>query len=360
MPKTASRSAPPKPTIGALEIGRFIAASMVVLNHFVPYLAHHADSPDTTIFAKIAIPGAIAVQFFFVLSAFVMMTAHRQDFGSFRAAPKFWWKRMCRIYPMYWLALCIVVPFLYGALTPSLTARLFSLAPLNTTEWVPPAWSLRYEMTFYLMFGLCLLPYIGRPLLALWFICVAWAWCPAVLLNTAHIPHPYLLVALSIHYSSYFVAPFEFYFFAGLTGGWVFSTVRVGRRSSIIALILGALTLALALPFFGWGEGYGPPPLAPITGLAFSAIILGLAGLEQEKIIQLNTFPRLLGNISYPLYILHAPLMLVLDVHTRNMKFSNSKLALLFSAGMLTLYAISAACTFLIDQPLQRLLRKAV
>jgi len=209
--------------LGSLEIGRFVAATMVFLTHITATATKHAAMPGDDIFGGVTFPGAIAVQYFFVLSGFVMMTSHRADFGNFLAAPRFWWRRACRIYPMYWISLSIVCIYLWGFLDWPMGLQLFSLAPINGADFVPPAWSLRYEMAFYIMFGLCLLPYVGRPLLAAWVLAVTLTWFPPLQLPLIGQSVSMFLASLGSTQAAFFVAPFEFYFFAGLLGGWLFS-----------------------------------------------------------------------------------------------------------------------------------------
>lgn len=63
-----------------LELGRFIAASLVVLTHLLPQVNDYAALGGRELFHGWQPPGAIGVQYFFVLSGFVMMTAHIKDF----------------------------------------------------------------------------------------------------------------------------------------------------------------------------------------------------------------------------------------------------------------------------------------
>jgi len=287
-----------------------------------------------------------------------MMTAHRRDFGKLGAVPRFWWRRACRIYPAYWIALLICLPYLYGSLTPVFSAKLLLLLPADTADWVPPAWSLHYEFTFYLMFGLCLLPYVGRPLLLVWVLALGWQWCPDGLRAILHLAPPYELTSLSIRYISFFTAPFEFYFFAGLFGGWLFAVTKLRRYANIALCAAGVAILVAALPYMSWGNAYGNPVVAPISGLGYAALIVGLAGLERNGVLRLDKKARWLGAISYPLYILHTPLLLVFHSHAAVLKLPPVGLYVLFFLGCAAIYAIAAAVAFCIDQPLQRRLRR--
>jgi exopolysaccharide production protein ExoZ len=103
--------------LGSLEIGRFVAASLVMLAHYLADLPRYARHPGELFYTGVHTFSAAAVQFFFVLSGFVMMTAHRRDFGRLASIQKFWFRRAGRIYPVYWLSLAIMVGYLHGFLT---------------------------------------------------------------------------------------------------------------------------------------------------------------------------------------------------------------------------------------------------
>jgi len=344
--------------LGSLEIGRFVAATMVFLTHITATATKHAAMPGDDIFGGVTFPGAIAVQYFFVLSGFVMMTSHRADFGNFLAAPRFWWRRACRIYPMYWISLSIVCIYLWGFLDWPMGLQLFSLAPINGADFVPPAWSLRYEMAFYIMFGLCLLPYVGRPLLAAWVLAVTLTWFPPLQLPLIGQSVSMFLASLGSTQAAFFVAPFEFYFFAGLLGGWLFSAHPPGLRTSVALATAGIAALLLSWKGLDFGYSYGPATLAPITGIAIACILTGFSGLERCGALRCGRWARQLGVISYPIYILHTSLLLAFEVQFEQLRLNHTELYLLVAGLIIAVFAICAAIAFAVDQPLQRYLRR--
>ena len=156
------------PTLRVLELGRFLAAATVAVTHLCASMGGFARAPATTMFAAITPPGSLAVQFFFVLSGFVMAVAHGADRGrDWHVAGRFLWRRACRIYPMYWLALLGALA-VFGTPAAGRALRLLSLWPAWTPEAVPPAWTLRYEVEFYLLFALLLLPRVGSAIAIVW------------------------------------------------------------------------------------------------------------------------------------------------------------------------------------------------
>ncbi len=361
MPHAVSRpAAAPSAKLGTLELGRFLAASIVVLTHWLPDVNTHAAHAGQTVFAGWHAPGAIGVQYFFVLSGFVMASAHLGDFGRLTAPLRFWWRRACRIYPSYWLALVIPIHYLSGFLTPAFSLQLFTLSPWHDGDFIAPAWSLRYEIAFYTIFGLCLLPWLGRPLLAAWILLTLWRWAPGPALALLHLPPPFLVNELATRYGDRFTSFMDIYFFAGLAAGYGFARLRgAGAVISTALTGAGAVLSLVMLSRLGWGDQYGAPGTqVPLMACGLAMLLLGLAGLERHGWLRLGRWAERAGALSYPLYILHAPLLLAWDQFSRALKLSLLDLYGLSFVGLLTLYLAAAAVTFWYDQPLQRQFRR--
>jgi exopolysaccharide production protein ExoZ len=347
-----------------LELGRFIAASMVLLSHFMPDVAHHAAAPGLSLFAGLVPPGPIAVEYFFVLSGFVMITAHHADFAlpprqRLGAMARFWWRRAARIYPLYWLAALIPLWFLYSSVTPAWAFQLVTLTPIRVRDLVPAAWSLRYEISFYLLFGLAMLPYVGRPLFSLWVLglvwgCWPWAWdWLQHLIPLPRFPHPW---ADSVPGQIY--DPHAFYFFAGILGGWLLVRFRPRPAWCAAGVLAGIAFLVWQMPLVYWGNGYGRPFEQLGGGLAFAGIMAGLAGFERLGWLRLGGWARRLGAVSYALYILHTPLLLLGWHWVGEARFGQAGLYGVFVAGLAGLYGVSWLACVVFDQPLQRILRR--
>src|SRR5438105_10339285 len=88
-------------TITSLQTGRAVAAWMVVLYHasgsiFTKYFV--GERPVGRVFDF----GYAGVDFFFVLSGFIMLHVHRDDLGRPKRLGRYLWKRCTRIYLPYW------------------------------------------------------------------------------------------------------------------------------------------------------------------------------------------------------------------------------------------------------------------
>lgn len=342
----------------SLEIGRFLAAFIIVLCHMLPYLQGHAVNPAAFLPGAIALPGHFCVQYFFALSGFVMVSAHHQDFGRLGAIPRFWWLRVCRIYPVYWLALLIPLFYLYNVLTPGSAASLFLLDPWHEKEFIPAAWTLRYEFAFYIMFGLFMVPYVGKPLMAYWMVLIFWRWnnIPLLAVHTPLLLWPNLY---AVTYAYKFVDIYNLYFFGGMAGAYAYVKWRFNAPVCAGLAVAGAAALFYLLPQENWGERYGGNSEFNLAvSFALGAVMLGLAGLERQGRLRLPRWAGWLGMVSYPLYIIHMPLMLLADNMLHWGRYAQGPLYAHFALLLGATLAISVLVTMLFDQPVQRQLRR--
>lgn len=342
-----------------LELGRFLAALAVMLAHWFGEVNSHSASGHD-IFAGFMPPFALAVQYFFVLSGFVMARAHHQDFGKWGSPLKFWWRRGWRIYPVYWLALLIPIYYLHGALAQPLFAfRIFSLAPFNTGDFIAPAWSLRYEIGFYLVFGIALLPFIGRWVLALWIMLVLWSCAPNAALAVLHVPAPTAFHSLIKATGIRLFDGADSYFLAGLLAGMISIKLPPKMSMSVVITVVAAVGLLLLQPSFEWGHSYGTSK-TEIMGYALilAALLVGLTGLEQKNGLRLPRFCGGLGAMSYPLYITHTAVMLIFSVELHKVKWHAPVLYTICFLGIIVYLMIAWAVTSLYDQPIQRAVKR--
>lgn len=162
-----------RPQLTALTSLRFVTALHVFLFHIEA--AHILYAPDPV--RLIASIGYVGVNWFFILSGFILTYAYA---GRTYALSSFWRARFARVYPAYFVALCLAMPLFiyvcfYVPLTPeqnwiaTMRDHFFTfifLALLLMQAWVPGAalsvnpvgWSLSVEAFFYALFPLLLAP----------------------------------------------------------------------------------------------------------------------------------------------------------------------------------------------------------
>src|SRR5436305_1449846 len=146
---------------------RFWFALLVVLHHSLQHWFGARLYP-------VADFGYIGVDFFFVLSGFVLTWSWRSDV----TARRFWWNRVARIWPLHLTTLLLAVVLVADQISrPGVLGTAANL--LLVQAWVPTdkvyfgynavAWSLSCEVFFYLCF-----PWLVRRLSRLSFLGRRW------------------------------------------------------------------------------------------------------------------------------------------------------------------------------------------
>jgi peptidoglycan/LPS O-acetylase OafA/YrhL len=335
---------------------RFLAATLVVAFHVgrhVPSLSW--GRPLWTI-------GNTAVSFFFTLSGFVLAYVYSER-GIDRPA-SFYVARAARIAPLYWLALVVMAVWAWH--DHSLDGVDLGLSALLIQAWVPahaqvlnmPGWSLSVEVFFYLSFPsiLALLGRLGstRSLLAV--LVLAWAGNLA-----AHVS----LVGATHASSSVPLHDFVYYhplthlatFVSGVTSGLVFRRERAALARHDALLTWGAL-IALSLAILD-----GRVLTYHHNGLfvpAFVALIWGIGASRRGVLSRVFALSPLvlLGEASYGIYILQAPVAVVARSAERALGLRLSEDAFFWSYyGLLVL--VSVICFRFVETPLRERIKVA-
>lgn len=250
--------------------------------------------------------GSAGVDFFFVLSGFIIFYIHSKDLGHKGRLKSFITKRLQRIYPIYWLATLPLIPFYF--LFPAfgegyeknldVIASSLLLIPQSHPPVLSVGWSLSHEMLFYLCFSLAiLLP----PRLSL---ALAWVWGTATL--------AFSLTLASGFPSPSYLADFFFNarnleFLAGCLCAYALRRWTLPARD-LIAFFGVALFAIAALP--GYRE-MAPLGYVIAYGVPSALILLGCASRDMHAPLKVPAFLDYLGNASYSIYLVHFPLLQV-------------------------------------------------
>lgn len=149
-----------RPRLDTLTALRFVAAAAVLIAHsFEVFLPDFAG----TRFASI---GVLGVDFFFVLSGFVLTWSRRAG----RTALRFYWLRFSRVWPLHALTLFLVLVTgltfrqgkAFGLLLNVPLLQAWSPDPDVYFGFNSPSWTLSNESFFYLVYPLLLLPVFSR------------------------------------------------------------------------------------------------------------------------------------------------------------------------------------------------------
>ena len=152
----------PRPPLPVLTSLRFFAAMEVLLFHYRDGWGLLLDSVASEFITELFEAGYQAVTFFFVLSGFILTygyAGHSEAELFIVRGHEFLKSRLARIYPTYFLALCIPLSiFVYGTFVWKIQSLgVFvgglMLSPLLLQAWVPamavawnvPSWSLSVE-----------------------------------------------------------------------------------------------------------------------------------------------------------------------------------------------------------------------
>jgi peptidoglycan/LPS O-acetylase OafA/YrhL len=298
----------------------------------------------------------LAVDFFFVLSGFVVAYAYlqrlRDDLGFF----KFCLLRAIRLYPLIalgtvlgaahvlWMEraattdllgfIAAFVGSLFAIPTPHVSFS-YSRWPLN-----PPEWSLTYEVAASLIFGVFLFKISLRQL----FVIIAISLGCLYVFTAFHDP------SAPAGTSFKEVARIAFSFSMGVA----LYSMRHKNLLSRFSLSMPALYLLVfgttCVPVqFGWMFDM----LA--TTLLFPAIII--LGSNHRGRSGEDWLNRKLGDLSYPLYILHWPVILL----TRDIFGAHfDQLSVLTIVASLTALAVAWIAFTVFDKPVRRFLVAAV
>lgn len=285
----------------ALTGARGVAAWWVVLFHLRGSMGALHPAVESAI-AK----GYLAVDFFFLLSGFVIWLSWGQRFRErgFAEAGRFLWKRMARIWPLHLfvLACAVVLAVVLAASGRDIERFPFADLPLHIVllqswgfveplAWNDPAWSISAESAAYLLF----------PVLA---VTIDWRRMPswALVAVIAVLLFGLLPLAgqdgLGADLRSFAVARCVIQFAAGTAIGALW--VRWRQRDAVA----GAAVLLAGALVVGWGLRLLPEPHALPPALA--CLLLACAILSNRRGNPLEWWPiHRLGEISYATYLGH-------------------------------------------------------
>jgi peptidoglycan/LPS O-acetylase OafA/YrhL len=339
--------AEPNPTrLPALDLLRFIAAMAVTLYHYVTCYPVPADAADATLFAVSAVTryGYLGVDLFFMISGFVILWSSIN-----RDALGFTVSRISRLYPSFWVSiaftsLCIVLlgPLVAGYRPPPLDAWTIvanaTMLPtmLGATRIEDVYWTLEIELRFY---GLVFLVLLLRQMRNVEAWLYVWL---AVSIVGLFVELPWLIRFLALQpYGPFFIA--GCLFFRVLSGGMDW------RRG------LGLVVCAAACAYISIGQLRQFITPDAISAWIVPGLVLGFFGMF--ALLALRPGPsRLppmayhLGELTYPLYLTHATMGLLVYQLLR----PRIGVALALATITILALAVAWAITHLVDRPARK------
>ena len=225
----------PAPIEHHLEAMRGFAALVVVWSHAI--VNHKLLDPGYGVqgIALFLPPSHLAVLLFFVLSGYVIGLSTKQKLDTRQLIGRYLKKRLLRIYPIYFVTLCLALAVSTHLYSIKTIVGNFSITQIILTDIVKEhdaSWSLHYEVLFYLLF--IPISFLRLPALKLAAGCVALGIANRLLFPT----HPLL--------TSY-VFGFAFW----LAGLWLADRTRsMPRRDVSASRLLGLLLIILSFNYY--------------------------------------------------------------------------------------------------------------
>ena len=360
-----------KPHYPILDGLRGVASVVVVAFHL--FEAHSTSHLD-----QIINHGYLAVDFFFLLSGFVVGYAYDDRWGKMNVS-EFSKRRLVRLQPMVVLgtligALCFY--FQDSVLWPTIhevsAAKMlivmligFTLLPIPISmdirgwqEMHPldgPAWSLFFEYFVNILYGLVVKRFSKTALSVLVFL----AACALIHLAITS-PGGDIIGGWSLNGEQLRIGftRVMYPFFAGLL---LFRAGKLTYIKGAFFLCSLLIVIVLSVPRIGGSEHLWMNGLYDSLCIVFIfplIVFMGASGEVKGKFA--SRFCKFLGDISYPLYITHYPLIYIytgwVSDHTVTIQRALPIAVLTFISSILLAYI----CLKLYDEPIRRWLNKKV
>lgn len=324
--------------LSMLQAGRGGAAVLVVLYHATVLMA----SPsywEKSVLGGLFEFGYAGVEFFFVLSGFIILYAHHGDIGQVAPVSRYLLRRVLRLYPLYLIVTTGVMALEVIAGNGN-WARFLNGLPLigvNTTATLGVAWTLFHEVTFYMLFAILIVNrWLGGLIFLLWFAaCLVWF--------NREPPH-------------YALSSINLLFGIGMACFWLSERVQL---SSLwlwcgVGCFLAVGTETVAVKIL-------PEDVRELAfGLSSAIFILGAVSSERLNRVSVNQAFRALGDASFSIYLVHYPVLAVVAKLLSLSVVPVLPLAFIFCALIFASLAAGLIVHNLIERPLMGYFKKRV
>ena len=296
-----------------LQAARGIACLSVVIYHIAIWEAAYGIS--TPLLRAIRWFGFAGVDLFFVLSGFIITYAHWDQLGHRHVVPKYLFRRAWRIYPTY-LFVLLLTPVLWHftlnwPILPAESERhgwswLTLLPTVAQNPIVPQAWTLTFELLFYIAFVPLLILPRTCGLLAI----ASWGLIAGSLAILGQTPNDRV--------GQFVLSPLVLEF---VLGAMVAVAIRTGYTRfglwklcvGFIGIIVGSLVWYLTCDVGEYQISHRGRTLA--FGFAMAIIVWGLASLEIHNGSQAPKWLLRIGDASYSIYLVHCSMHPILIVY---------------------------------------------
>ena len=300
---------PTKERFSALDACRGFCAVAVVFYHMDVLTHFHGWS--------VVRNGFHAVDFFFVLSGFVIASAYGHKLQTGEQVRRFAIRRFGRLYPLHAAVLTAYVLVELWALAhqqdafvddfsiPGLLASIPLLQGFSAlaSSWNYPAWSISVELWLNLAFGLYVC-WLGRR--SVWVSAAILLITGGYVMIARQIHHPFFLTDTAGAYTDVAQAVFGF-----VAGTFIHSAyLRIKQTQWRPGLALECLAVGVVVLEFGFGERFPAPYASPLFCVV--VLIFAFESGPISAMLRHRAFTRL-GTISYSVYLTHSLYLLGME-----------------------------------------------
>ncbi|MET9447882.1 acyltransferase family protein [Streptomyces cinerochromogenes] len=287
----------------ALDGLRLVAALMVCLYHYAgrggPVSASWHETPAKVFptLSQAAAYGCLGVQFFFVISGFVIcMSSWGRTLGDFFRS------RVARLYPAYWVALVLVtaaavaLPAVVHPVRPDefLVNLTMLQQPMGATRVLGVCWTLWVEVRFYALFALCVV-LRGVTYRRVVLFCCVWTLAAVVCRTSGNALTDQLVMP---EYAPFFIGGLALYLIHRFGGDLLLWGIVA------VSWLLGQSTAVQGLWHAGARGDFHRDPyvVIAVVTLAFAAVAAVAVGRTRWA-----SWPWLAtaGALTYPFYLVH-------------------------------------------------------
>ena len=287
--------------LNGIQVARGIAAIFVVLYHASVWSKVYYH----TVFDGFFDFGYIGVDFFFVLSGFIIFYIHRGDESGLSTWKVYFTKRLVRIYPPFIpISLLLLIVYMNfpglakGHREIGILSSIF-LIPTNYFPALEVSWTLMHEMLFYIFFSLY---YFSRK----YFLLISIIWGLVICANIDSVKNNYL--------TSFLLNAHNIEFLLGIVVAIFVSKYSKYHKESFLFGI-GLILLFILCSYFTNRDNVTINDNVDIIflGISFSLIIYGIVGFDRRLTIKYPMVLVFIGSASYSIYLIHYPLVSVLN-----------------------------------------------
>ncbi len=287
----------PRSQFEILQAYRGLAAGAVVFDHLHFQSAQHQGAGLLPEFFRF---GHLGVDFFFVLSGFIIQHVHGADAGRPERAGEYLWRRIARVWPL--LALLTTLKLVYMLVLGAgvreekfeLGVVVASYLSLPQPGWpvLDVAWTLQHEALFYALFLVPIL--LGR---GAWRV-VLGAWLALIALVLVRGAPPSFPV-------SFLASPLNAEFLLGVAACLWLQRRPPGPRAALALLVAGLAASALGFWLYSGARTSEEKSVRLVLALGLMLVLVASVTLERTGRVRAPRWLHALGDASYSLYLWH-------------------------------------------------------